>query len=374
MRLLYVTNTLEIGGAETSLVRLTGALRQRGHDVDVVSAGGALVEDLERAGGRHHEAPIRLGILDLLRSAVKVRSVVRRVRPDIIHALSPAGNLATQLLARGRRPAVVSSPMGLQASAEEPGWLTFLRNAMMVLRAERVLVISEEIGRSLAPLRLDPSRTVLCNVNGIDVETFAAFPTKARADALRHELGVEPDSQLVVTIGALHPRKSHDLFVRAAAIVHRTHPLCRFLVVGEGPERASLASLIGREALAGVVTLTGARRDVADLLAIADVCVKPGVVEGFVGLTVLEAMAARVPVVAFDTRDVRAAIDHDLTGVLVPRADVAALAAAIRRVLDDQSGTLRLTEAAYDHVRERFALDVVAADVERVYSGALVDR
>lgn len=373
MRLLYVTNTLDIGGAETSLIRLTGALRARGHGVAVLSRGGELVGDLERAGGQHHHAPVRLGVRDLARSAVAVRSLVRGFQPDVVHALSPAGNLATQLLGRGGRPAVVSSPMGLQASEREPGWLTLIRNAMLVLRTDRVLVISNEIGRSLAPLRLPGSRTVRCNVNGIDVATFTD-PSPAESAGLRRELGLGDGHQVVVTIGALHPRKSHDLFVRAAAIVQRTHPLARFLIVGEGPERDALASLIEREGLSGVVALTGARRDVSLVLALADVCVKPGVVEGFVGLTVLEAMAARVPVVAFDTRDVHAAIVHESTGLLVPRGDVPALAAAIRRLLDEPATRATLAERGHAHVREYFALDVVAANVERVYSEILAGR
>lgn len=373
MRLLYVTNSLELGGAEASLVRLTRALVARGHEIAVVSAGGTLVDDLEKAGGRHYLAPVKLGPRNLLRSAFLLRSLVRQLRPDAIHALSPAGNLATQLLGRGGRPAVVSSPMGLQASEEEPGWVTLVRNAMLVARADRVLVISEEIARSLAPLRLSASRLAHCNVNGID---FSEFPEADLRDAaaLRTALGVEGGGPLVVTIGALHARKSHELFVRAAAIVHRSHPLARFVIVGEGHERAGLISLIEREGLRGVLTMTGARRDIPRVLSAANVYVKPGVVEGFVGLTVLEAMAAHVPVVAFDTRDVRAAIQPDATGLLAPRGDVQGLAAAIRELLEDPVKGRALADRARQHVLKHFALEVVAAGVERVYADLLMDR
>lgn len=367
-----MTNTLELGGAETSLIRLTGGLRSRGHKVAVLSGGGALLADLERAGGLHYRAPVRLGLRDLVRSAIALRLLVQRFRPDVIHAMSPAGNLATQLIRRGKRPAIVSSPMGLQASDREPAWLTLARNAMLVLRAERVLVISEEIGRSLAPFRLSPRRIIHCNVNGIDVASFAT-PGAAELEALRSELGVG-GAHVVATIGALHPRKSHELFIRAAAIVHRTHPSVRFLITGEGPERPALTRLIQREGLGGVVILTGSRRDVPRVLALADVYVKPGVVEGFVGLTVLEAMAMRVPVVAFDTLDVRAAIDPGLTGLLVPRGDVAALAAEVGRLLDQPGAARALTERAHAHVGEHFSLDAVVADVERAYNEVLTGR
>jgi glycosyltransferase involved in cell wall biosynthesis len=262
--------------------------------------------------------------------------------------------------------------MGLQASEREPRWLTLVRNAMLVFRAERVLVISEEIGRSLAPFRLSRRRIVRCNVNGIDVAAFGT-PGAGELEALRSELGVHA-AHVVATIGALHPRKSHELFIRAAAIVHRTRPTVRFLIIGEGPERAALTRLIRRERLDGVIILTGSRRDVARVLALADVCVKPGVVEGFVGLTVLEAMAMRVPVVAFDTLDVRAAIHPELTGLLVPRGDVAALAGAIGRLLDEPAAARALSERAYAHVREQFGLDAVVADVERAYNDVLIGR
>jgi glycosyltransferase involved in cell wall biosynthesis len=251
-------------------------------------------------------------------------------------------------------------------------WLTLLRTAVLVFRADRVLVISDEIGRSLEALRIPPARLVRCNVNGIDVEAFER-PERSELEVLRSELGVH-GAQVVATIGALHPRKSHELFIRAAAIVYRTRPAVRFLIIGEGPERAALTRLIRREGLDGVVILTGSRRDVPQVLALADVYVKPGVVEGFVGLTVLEAMAMRVPVVAFDTLDVRAAIHPGSTGLLVPRGDVAALAAAIGKLLDEPAAARALSERAHGHVRERFGLDAVVADVERAYNDVLTGR
>jgi glycosyltransferase involved in cell wall biosynthesis len=98
------------------------------------------------------------------------------------------------------------------------------------------------------------------------------------------------------------------------------------------------------------------------------VYVKPGIVEGFVGVTVLEAMAANVPVVAFDTLDVRAAIVPEVTGILVPSSDTTALSNAICRLLADPQFAEALAVRARVHVGQRFGITTVATNLVHFYS------
>jgi glycosyltransferase involved in cell wall biosynthesis len=154
---------------------------------------------------------------------------------------------------------------------------------LQVLRAERVLVISEEIERALRRIGVDSERLVRQNVVGIDTAAFHADPG-ARAQ-VREELGVSADAPIVTTIGALHSRKSHDLFLRACREVANADQRARFVVVGEGPKRASLETLAQDLGIANRLSFTGRRRDIPALLAATDVYVKPGVVEGFIGIT-----------------------------------------------------------------------------------------
>jgi glycogen(starch) synthase len=101
------------------------------------------------------------------------------------------------------------------------------------------------------------------------------------------------------------------------------------------------------------------------------VCVRPGVVEGFIGITVLEAQALGVPVLSFDTEDVRLAITDGETGLLVPRGDVAALAAAVRRLLDDPALAARIAQCGRAHVERTYALPAVVSRLEQLYGQVL---
>jgi len=187
---------------------------------------------------------------------------------------------------------------------------------------------------------------------------------------MRRSLGIAEEARVITTIGALHPRKSHHLFLEATVKVSREFPDLRALVVGEGLQEAELRRRAATLGIAGVVQFTGLRSDIPAILSATDVYVKPGIVEGFIGITVLEAMAARIPVVAFDTRDVRAAVVDGQTGLIVPREDTGALASAIMGLLRDPTRARALADRGYERVAERFSLRAVAAGLERAYRSA----
>ncbi|MGH2500527.1 MAG: glycosyltransferase [Candidatus Limnocylindria bacterium] len=366
MDIVLITNSLAVGGVETNLLGLADSFHRRGHSVRVVSAGGALRPELDARGISHVTLPIRLAPGALAASALSLRRSLERGPAHIVHAMSAAGNLASLARPRGVRPAYVSSPMGLAQSDREPSWKTDLRNRLLVAAVDRVLVISDEIARSLERIGVPPRKMTRCPVVGLDIDRFDA--AEADGERIRRELGIPPAAPVVTTIGALHPRKRHDLFLAAAALVRRAVGHAHFIVVGEGYERDALRHRAEQLGLAGAVRFAGQRRDVRAILAATDVYVKPGIVEGFVGITVLEAMAARVPVVAFDTHDVRAAIVDGETGLIGPRGHPAALGGLIVRLLNDRGGARALAEAGRLQVERRFALSVVASELERIYT------
>ncbi|MHB8619600.1 MAG: glycosyltransferase, partial [Chloroflexota bacterium] len=148
MRILFVTNFMDVGGIETSLIQLAPELKRRGHEVSVLSSGGVLERELEQQQVPHVRMSVNLWHpFQLIRTAVSLRQYLRHEHFDIVHAMSAAGNLAT-LLSRNSASAgthFVSSPMGLQNSEHEFPVVTYLRNWLLTIQAERVLLISEAI-------------------------------------------------------------------------------------------------------------------------------------------------------------------------------------------------------------------------------------
>jgi glycosyltransferase involved in cell wall biosynthesis len=376
MRILLAAKTMGVGGLERIVVALARELHDRGHQVWVVSSGGNLVADVRRAGAEHIVAPLELSSpIGVLQSARMIRRAIVEHRIDLVHSFSATASVAINLAVRGRGGSglegvrVVSSPMGLQNSPRELSVTTWLRNWFLALGAEQILVISPEIRRHLKRVGAREQSLVDFNFVGLDVETFQ--PSDDDHQSVRREFGFSSDALLVSTIGALHPRKSHELFIEAAAQVSASEPRTCFLIIGEGELRADLESLAAARGLHGRLAFTGVREDVPRLLSATDVYVKPGIVEGFIGITVLEALALGKPVVAFETEDVKLALTDGETGLIVANADVDQLADRILYLLRNAEVGQRLGLAGQQVVLERFDFEVLARRLEEFYQGVL---
>jgi glycosyltransferase involved in cell wall biosynthesis len=382
MRILLAAKTMGVGGLERVVVGLARELQQRGHQVWVVSSGGELVEELARAGAVHVATPLELtSPLGVAQAARQIRRLILEHRIDLVHSFSATASVAINLALRvgGASPLdgvrLVSSPMGLQNSPRELALTTWLRNWFLTLGAEQILVISPEIRRHLKRVGAPDDVLVDFNFVGLDTQAFRSVDVSQLGtddhQSVRREFGFPPDALLVSTIGALHPRKSHELFIEAAALVAAEEPRACFLVVGGGELRSELEQMARTRGLNGHLAFAGVRDDVARLLSATDVYVKPGVVEGFIGITVLEALGLAKPVVAFDTEDVKLALTDGQTGLIVPNGDVARMAERIVYLLRNPEVGRRLGEAGQRLVSERYDFGVLAGNLEDFYQRVL---
>src|ERR671932_1657790 len=302
MRILLAAKTMGVGGLERIVVGLARELHGRGHAVWVVSSGGDLVDELERAGSTHIAAPLEItSPIGVAQAARQIRRLIVEHRIDLVHSFSATASVAINLALRVRGATgldgvrLVSSPMGLQNSPRELPVTTWLRNWFLALGAEQILVISPEIRRHLKRVGAPEQALVDFNFVGLDLDAFKPQPDADDRQSVRREFGFPAEALLISTIGALHPRKSHELFVEAAVAIGAAEPRARFLVIGEGELHAELEQLARSRGLDGRLVFTGVRDDIARLLAATDVYVKPGIVEGFIGITVLEALGLRKP-------------------------------------------------------------------------------
>jgi glycosyltransferase involved in cell wall biosynthesis len=376
MRILLAAKTMGVGGLERIVVALARELRACGDDVWVVSSGGNLVDDLRRSGTNHIVAPLEItSPIGVLQSARQIRRAIVEHHIDLVHSFSATASVAINLAVRVRGSnglesvRVVSSPMGLQNSPRELPVTTWLRNWFLALGAEQILVISPEIRRHLKRVGAREQAMVDFNFVGLDVDTFQA--SEDDRESVRREFGFPADALIVSTIGALHPRKSHELFIEAAVRVSAAEPRTCFFIVGDGELRAELEGLARSRGLTGRLAFTGIREDVARLLSATDVYIKPGVVEGFIGITVLEALALGKPVVAFETEDVKMALADGETGLIVRNGDVDHLAERILYLLRNPEIGERLGQAGQQVVLERFDFSVLARRLEEFYQGVL---
>ena len=172
----------------------------------------------------------------------------------------------------------------------------------------------------------------------------------------------------MTVVGRFVPQKSHWLFLEALHEVRRSHPEAQGWLVGDGPLRAELEAQAVKLGLLGDgVKFLGQRRDVPAMLKASDAFVLPTAVREGLSLSILEAMAAGLPVVAADVGGNRELVEDGKTGLLVVPGDIASLAAAMRRVIEDPEQARNWGRQARTQVLSGFTLDKMVREYERLY-------
>ena len=367
MKILYVTNQLAMGGIEINLVRLARALSARGHEVIAAAGPGSLVRRFEEAGGRHFSVDLTRLVASHT-DIVTLRRLIASEMPDVVHVMSASSAVAVRraLLRTPGHPPIVSSIMGLANAPDESRLVVLLRAWLTTLGADRLILIAPSFERLARWLPVRRRRIVSGVVVGVE-QYDADISDPKRGQHTRTRLGVPDGVPLVITVGALEVRNRHDLFVHAAAKVLQSEPSVHFLIVGGGRLEERLRQEIDRLGIGHRVRLVGERHDVDRILAASDVCVRPGLVEGFVGITVLEAQMLAIPVVSFATGDVRMAIEDGVTGMLARNGDPTSLAEAVLRLLSDPEEARAIGIAGYRAVMQRFEIGSVARRLESQY-------
>jgi glycosyltransferase involved in cell wall biosynthesis len=361
-RLLLLVTLAEVGGAQTYVMLLVPGLVEE-YDVTVAAWGpGPLRQAVEAAGARyvaleHVRRPVSivhdtLGLLELIR-------LCRRERPDIVHANSSKAGILGRLAAWIARVPVRIFTVHGWAFAQYHG------------PASTLYLWLDRLARPLTTAWVCVSDRT--RVAGIDARTCVAARTTVIPNAVdvteapRAALAGSPPR--LVSVGRLKEPKDFVGLVRALARVDV--PFCA-AIVGDGPDRPLVEAAIAEAGLSGSIELLGERDDVASQLAQSDVFVLSSRSEGM-PISVLEAMAAGLPVVASAVGGVPELVVDGETGVLVPPDDADALADALRRVLDDDALRHRLGDGARRRAAKRFDLGPFRVAHLALYRRALQD-
>jgi glycosyltransferase involved in cell wall biosynthesis len=233
----------------------------------------------------------------------------------------------------------------------------------MVCRwADCVLENAEAIRENLLEQGYDASNIVVIR-NGI---TLAKPAGKNRGAVLRQELGLPPAARLAAVFSRLNRMKGVEYFLDAARVIAEVYPDVCFLVVGDGGIKKELEERASRLGLGPRIVFTGFRSDVPDLLAEVYISVLPSLSEG-TSNTLLESMAAGIPVIATRVGGNPEVVEDGVSGLLVSPRDSAGLAAAMARLLEDGDLALRLGQAGRQRVSKLFSIDGSVHETESLY-------
>ncbi len=358
-----VLHSLMVGGAEMLACQLAMDLSERFQFVFAcLDEIGPLGSDLRQKGFR---------VVHLGRKAGFDTGCVRRLAAfaresgsSLIHAHQYTPffySLAPVVLKR--RPPVLFTEHG-RWFPDYRRWKRVVFNRLSLRRGDRVVGVGQSVRQALLDNEGIPANRVGVIYNGVNLERVAEHATGR--DEVRRELGLRENDLAIVQVARLDHLKDHVTAVRTISRVVRERPEARLLLVGEGPEQRPIEEEIGRYGLEPFVRLLGLRTDVPRLLAAADIFLLTSISEG-IPLTLIEAMAARLPVVATNVGGVGEVVDHGATGLLAPARYDEALATHVTSLAADPALGRRLGEAGYARAARLFSQRRMHEEYARLY-------
>ena len=352
-RILFVSTSTTVGGAEKTLHTLATSLDSKNHQVaGVVSLKpeGEYARRLKTSGFRVET--LGLDRAPRLSDASRLAEIIARERPDVVHAFMYQ---AIQLCRLAKTK--TSVPFKLISSPR----VHYRTRSFWTLLIDRALKNRDDLLIS----ECESSREFLINNLGYDPKKIRTIRNGVDLPGERQKQRVNPNDLLIAAVGRLDKQKGFATLIEAMSRLKTSNLRC--VILGDGPERARLEALVRKLELGDRVQLPGERGDIASRLAACDIYCLPSLWEGLPN-ALLEAMALGLPVVASNVDGVPEAVEDGKTGLLVAPSDPVALAKALEKLAVDPALRASLGATARASVGKRFTVRRMIDSYQEAYS------
>lgn len=351
IRVEMVTPTLHMGGMERLVVHMANAFRKRGVDagVTVIEALGALAEEARDLG-----IPVTLVPTPGLWTNVRARALAEHFaarKPHVVHAHSGVWLKSVRAARAAGIPGVVHTFHGIVEN--EPWYVGPMRRAAS-WGTDDIVAVSDSLRTVLFKQAGIPAHRVDVIINGVDVQRFAPD----RQSIASRSAGGALAPFLIGHVARLDPIKNQSMLLRAFDHVRRRVPGARLVIAGEGPARGKLEKVAAELGLAQAVSFLGEVRDTPTLYRDFDVFALSSISEG-TSMSILEAMASGVPVVATAVGGTPALVRNGELAVLVPDGDAVAMADAIVELATNPQRRQTLGRAARAYTVDNYSEDAM---------------
>ena len=363
----HVVENLNRGGLERAVIDLVAAQLARGHRCQVVCLfeRGQLAGEVEALGVAVHACGKRSGLAP--RALLRLRRHLRAQATEILHTHNATAHYHAVLAALGlplRRTLNTRHGMGALDTGSRREAL--YRRAMR--RTDAVVTVCEAAREDLQHSAALPGTRIVAVPNGIRTERFEATSAEARV-ALAATLGLPAATPIIGTVCRLNWAKDHAGLLHAFADLRAQGVDAALAIVGDGALRAELATLAHTLGCADRVFLLGDRSDVAALLRGFHVFALSSLTEGY-SITLLEACAAALPIVATDVGGNREIVRDGINGALVAARDRAALGDRLRQLLVEPEAARAMGQAGRAWVLEEGSFTTMATRYDALYAGS----
>lgn len=361
MKVLHVEAGKHYYGGARQVAYIIEGMAARGVENHLACPVGAEIAGAVGKTAQVHEIGMG-GDLDL-GMPMRLAKLIRTVRPDIVHLHSRRG----ADLWGGIAANMTGTPCVLSRRVDNPEarWQVALKYRLF----DHVITISEAIREVLLSEGVAPDK-VTCVRSSVDAAPYLAPVDR---DAFRHEFRLPPSSTVVGMVAQLIQRKGHFYLLEAVDTLRGAYPDLRVLLFGKGPLQAELEAEIARRKLDDIISFAGFRNDLPKWLGGLDILAHPADMEGL-GVSLLQASAAAVPIIASRAGGLPEAVLDGVSGLLIPRGDVAALTAALRRLLDDAGLRKQMGEAGRARILAEFSVEAMVNGNLAIYNKVLQGR
>ncbi len=365
LRVVQLLPALNEGGVERGVVELNREYVARGIESLVISRGGKLVPEIERHGGRHITLDVASkNPLTVPFRAMRLRRVLRELRPSIVHARSRVPAWLCMLANRRPRFPFVTTVHGLNSVNPYSRVMTF---------GDRVICVSEVVGAYIQEHYHTPADRITVIQRGVDLRAFdpakvdTAFITDFRA---QYRLA---SRKVILSVGRVTWLKDYESFIDAIGLVRQTRPeIVGVIVGGVASDKESyfreLQARVSHLGLGDHIVFAGSQSRMPEIYSLADVVVNASLKMGNVGRTVAEALAMNTPVLATTEKGLNNLVRDGMNGFIIKTRDAVDLAAKMATALTLPRGNLRGT------VPDEYTLNRMVANTVEVYRSLLTGR
>lgn len=355
MRIIHFVNSLGCGGAENLVLDLSYQMQRQGHQVLIISLSDKIEyqDKLQRYGLEVITCGFAGTIYHwraLLNTQIIIRNTIKEFKPDILHSHI----FLSDLFARINKPAYARLITTLHSN--EPWWngatlkhrlKTKLEGLTARRFVDRFISVSERAKtEAINALGIAPESCVVV-MNGVDIASFSQTPRRQK------------DKRIIIQVARFYPEKAHDLALLAFAEVTRVVPNTELWLVGDGPLKPQMEQLAVTLHLEQQIKFLGIRQDVADLLAQADIFLLSSNREGL-PISVLEAMAAGLPIVTTKVGEIPKVITEAETGLLVEPGNQDDLVRQLLRLLQDATLAEQIAQNGHRLGKTHYSIDATA--------------
>lgn len=369
-RIAYLIDGLSMGGAERLMVPILKHLNRQDFDAHVCALqykdGNPMADEIRALG-----IPVECLQMKHLRDLNAIPNVMRylkMIRADLVHTQLEAANILGNISAKILRLPSMCTIHVMPSLDVKTKTRLHQKVEWFVLRhfCDTVIAVSEESGQYHTQISGALAHQVVTVYNGIDLSAFQRMDHTRERTAVREELGIPTDANVLITVAVLRPQKGIQFMIQALPEVLASHPNTYYVVVGGGSHESALKAEVAKAVVPDRVIFTGMRKDIARLMIASDIFVLPTLTEALP--TVLaEAMAARLPIIASRVGGIPEMIVDGKNGCLVEPENLEQLSLACVELLGDDEKRAAMGIEGLQIVHQKFNIERQVERLRELY-------